>query len=1035
MSIAKAVVSRPVLWLVVFALIAITGIFLISGIAIEMFPEVEMPFLVIAASYPGADPETVEKSVTSVLEAAVANTGGIQKMTSMSRSQSSIIMLQFDFGTNIDIKTNRLRESIDRVASILPDNVPSPMIMQFRPEDQPIMRIAVRSIKDNGLTQNDLRTFAKNQLEDQFKQIEGVASTSVEGGQDPIIRVSLSQNRLEAYGVTINEIARSLAIQNMELGAGFIEEGIIEYSIKTTGEYSSLAEIANTVVLQTSGADIRLQDIGEVSFDYQDERSAVYINGKPGVYISIIKQSGVNTVKVADQIYQSFDYLTQTLPKNITLEITQDSTLQTRAMINELIKSAVSGVLLAMVILFIFLRNINSSIIVGFAIPFSFVVTLLIMSLAHITINMMTLAGLILGLGMVVDCSIVVIESITAYREKGEKPKLAAILAGEEVISAIIAGTLTTLCVFVPFILFKNQLEFVGMMIQDMVFTIVISIASSLFIAIFLVPVLASKWLPVQSRLQKPLRNPIIKKIDAGVANAITSLTSAYQRLLAKALRHRLITVLLVLCAFLGSAFALGKMDIAMMPDMQSDTVNMNIEMPVGTRYEDTMAVALEMQEYTIAEISGIKNIITNIGSRGQLISSSSVNIATVTVILDVDKPGTDTGEMVKQKLRSHFADFPNAIFSFESSDPGADLMGGGSDIDIVLRYAELAEGFDTAETVRRILENNVPEIEDITINMSEGLPQVNVKIDRERAYNMGLNVASVAAEIAASMNGVTATKFRQSGNEYSVILQLDKEDRYELPDLGRIFVRSSKGMLFPVSNFASFEKTKGPVSINRETQARTIHITADVKEGNSTRKVDSKIKGLLHAEGINASYAGALQNTQGMVQTFIMVIILALLLVFGVMAAQYESFRDPFINFCTIPLLLIGVVLIHLISGQPISAFTMIGIVLLIGVVVNNGILLVDYTNQLVRKGISVSEACLKAGASRFRPVLMTALTTMLGLAPMAFFPGSSSSITSPIGLVVFGGLASATFITLFFIPVLYSLFHNKQKEQKDVL
>ena len=1032
MSVAKAIVNRPVLWLVVFVLISISGFFMVSNIAVEKYPEVQMPYLVISTTYSGADPETVEKSVTNVLEAAIANTGGIQKMTSTSRSQSSLIILQFDFGTNMDVKTNRVRESIDRVKNMLPDNLASPIIMQLRPEDQPIMRIAVRGNTDSVLSQNDLRSIAKNELEDQFKQIEGIASVNVEGGQDSIVRVSLSQNRLEAYGVTITEIARSLTAQNRELGAGFIEEGLIEYSIKTSGEFSSLAEIANTVVLQIGGADIRLQDIGEVSFDFEEERSTVYVNGEPGVYLSIIKQSGANTVKVADQVYKRLKNLKKTLPKEINLEITQDDTLQTRAMLNELVNSAMSGVILAMLIVILFLRNINGSIIIGLAIPLSFLITLLVMALSNITINMMTLAGLILGLGMTVDCSIVVLESVMVYREKGEKPTLAAILAGEEVMSSLIASTITTISVFIPIILFKNRLEIVGIIVQDMVFTICVSVVASLFIGIFLVPVLASKWLPVHSRLQKPLRNPLIKKIDTCISNIIQALTNGYQWLLSKALKHRVITVFLVVCLFLGSAFAMTRLDITMLPPEDGDTVVLNIEMSLGTRYEETKAVALEIQEFAIAEINGVKNIMTNIGSTGTALSGSTgTNTASITVVLDLNAPNVDSDEAAKDKLRSHFAEFPNAVFSFSSL--GLARLLGGSDIDIVLRADDLAEGIATAGTIQSLLENGVPEVQDISLDIDEGLPQVNVNIDRNRAYNMGLNVASIASEIAASMNGVTATTFMQMGDQYNVVLQLAKEDRYELPDLGRIFVRSSNGRLFPISNFASFEKTHAPVSINHEGQARIIHITAVVKEGYSIKKVETKIGKILDEQGIQATFAGSSQSTQNMMQTFILVIILALLLVYGVMAAQYESFIDPLINFCTIPLLLIGIVLIHIFTGQTMSAFTMIGIVLLAGVVVNNGILLVDYTNQLVRKGKSVMEACLEAGGNRFRPVLMTALTTMLGLAPMAFFPGSSSRITSPIGLVVFGGLASATVITLVFIPVLYSLVHNKKGEIKN--
>jgi len=1032
MSVAKAVVGRPVLWLVIFSLVAISSIFLISNIAVDMYPEIERPFLIISTTYPGADPETVEQNVTSIIERALANVGDIKKMTSVSRSQSSVITIEFEYGTDMEIKTNRARENIDRVRNALPDNVGSPVFLRMGPDDSAVMRIAVRGISGSGLTQNDLRAFAINELEDRFRQIENVASVSIDGGLDPIVQVALSQNRLEAYGLTISEISRSLASQNVNLGAGFIEDGLVEYSLRTTGEFSSLAEVANTVVAQSGGADIRLLDIGEVTFGFQEERSAVYVNGEPGVYLSVNKQQGANTVRLVDQVYRQLELIERILPSHINLEVILDASVQTRAMINELVSSIIMGLILAMLILFFFFRNTRGSIIVGLSIPVSFAATLLVMSLSNITVNMMTLAGLILGMGMTVDCSIVVIENIIAYREKGEKKKIAAILAGEEVMSSLIAATISTVCVFVPIILFKNQLGFIGLMFQDLVYTVVISVVVSLFTGICLVPVLASKWLPIYSRTQKPLSNSLVRYIDERVAKSIIAFTNAYQWVLSKALKHKLVTILLVISALGGSILAFGKLDTIIMPRLNSDTLVISIEMPLGTRYDDTKAVALEIQEFAIANINGIKNIITNIGrSGGGAMAGTGTNIASILVVIDLDDPNADSNMEARNKLRLHSMNFPNAAIRFGSSGPGG--MMGGSDIDIVLRIDDITEGLATAETIKQVLETLVPEVQDVSVDMREGLPQINVNIDRERVYNMGLSVTSIAVEIAASMNGVTSTTLRQSGGEYNVVLQLAKEDRYELPDLGRIFVRSSRGILFPVSNFASFDKSQGPVTINRESQVRTIHITASVREGYSVRQVETKISELLDELGINVIYAGLMQETQNMMQTFILVIGLALLLIFGVMAAQYESFRDPFINFCTIPLVMIGVVFIHIITNQPISAFSMIGIVLLAGLVTNNGILLVNYTNQLVRKGMSVHEACIKAGAIRFRPVLMTALTTMLALAPMAFFPGTSSAITSPIGLAVFGGLTSATVITLVFIPVLYSIFHSKVKEQND--
>jgi HAE1 family hydrophobic/amphiphilic exporter-1 len=1030
-SVAKAVVRRPVLWLVVFALLSICGMYFLSNVAIDMFPEVEAPWLIIYSTYPGADPETVEKSLTDVLEGALANTAGITKMESESREQTGIIFLEFAFGADMDAKMNRVRENIDLVRDSLPETATAPVMMLLQANDEPIMRIALRAKAEAGRDQNELRALAKKEMQKQLEQIEGVATVSVEGGQDAIVQAALSQNRLEAYGVTISEISGSLAAQNLKLGAGTIEEGLVEYSVKTSGEYASLADIAAVVVAGTGGADIRVEDIGEVSMGFRDERSAVYVGGEPGVYLSIMKQRGANTVAVAAAVYERLDELKAALPRDISFEITQDSTAQIRAMIAELINSAVLGVALAMLVLLLFFRNIYSTIIIGLSIPVSFLITLLAMNLAHITVNMMTLAGLILGLGMIVDSSIVVLESISKFREQGEKPAAAVIHAGEEVMSSIIASTITTICVFLPIYLFKNGLGVIGLLVEDMLFTIGISVVSSLLVALFLVPVLAGKWMPVHSRVQKPLRSPFLAGLDRGIARILEAVNGAYRALLSRALAHRLLTLVMTGAAFLGSVLALTKLTIELMPDMDSDIITLSIEMPLGTRYADTKALALEMQEFAIAEIKGAKTIMADVGGEGVVFAGKGNNTAEITVIRNLDDPRADSAGAVKEKLRAHFSAFPNAVFSFPES--GLAAIMGDADIDIVLRADDMHKGLAGAWSVKQVLENQIPEVQDIAIDINAGLPQVSVTIDRQRAYNMGLTIAAIANEIAARMNGVTATSFRKSADDYDVVVRLAKEDRGALPDLGKIFVRASNGVLHPVSNFATFEKTLAPASIKHEGQARVIHVTAEVKEGHTIADTEAKIKKLLDEQGIDASFSGASKETRKMLQTFALVITLALLLVFGTMAAQYESFRDPFINFCTIPLALIGVVLVHILTGQAMNAFTMLGFVMLVGIVVNNGIILVDYTNILTRRGMSVMDACLKAGVVRLRPVLMTALTTMLGLAPMAFFPGKSSGMTAPVGLAVFGGLASATFITLFFTPVMYSLVNAKHKEIKD--
>jgi HAE1 family hydrophobic/amphiphilic exporter-1 len=1027
MSLAQSIVKRPVLGIVVFGLTAIVALYLMSGIAIDMLPDVSMPYLIVNTNYQGAGPETVEKSVTKLLESQLVNVSGLESVSSTSGEGASMIIMEFKYGSDLDVKTNDVRDRLDRIKSRLPDGADTPIIMQIDPNSQPILRIAVRGSREA----NDLRSIAVNTIQDRLEQINGVASTSVLGGSERLVRVEISRNRLEAYGLSISAIANSLAAQNLEMGAGSIVDDMKNYSIRTTGEFRSVADIAETVVARLGGADIRLMDIADVSLAYPDESTSVFINGENGVYVAVYKQSGSNSVSVADNVYAKLKEIQSILPRDVKLEVTADSTTQIRDMINELVNSALTGAVLAIGILFIFLRNIKSTVIIGISIPFSILVTLLVMNLAGLTLNMLTMAGLILGLGMIVDCSIVILENIYKYRERGTKPDMAAVLGGDEVMSSIIASTLTTLAVFVPIILFKNRLGMIGELIQGLTFTVGIALASSLLVAIFLVPILASKYLPLNTRVQKPLKNKLLIAADSAVERVIQGLTGGYTRLLSAAVKHRLFTTIIVIATFVGSVLVLPKMRIILMPSMNEDSVSLNVELPLGTTYEETRAVMLQLQEIAIDEIKGAKNIIVNAGATGGAFSSSaSSNVGSLTVNLNLDDPASDSSEQVKRKLRSRFDDFPGVTLSFGQGRMSALT---GSDIDLALHINDIAEGLAAAREIKTLLEERVSELAEVRIDMNEGLPQVEVIIDRRRAYNMGLSIGSIAREISAAMNGVTATTFRSGGDEYLVKLELRDEDREKLPDLGRIFIASNTGTLVPLSNFAALEKGLGPVSVKRENQSRTIHITGTLTPGQGAREVEQKIKTVLDEnyllpEDITISYEGQWGEISKTVSTFILIITLAILLVFGVMAGQYESFRDPFINLCTIPLMLIGVIAIYLVTGQAISAFSLVGLVMLAGMVVNNGIVLVDYTNLLVRRGMTVREACVEAGASRLRPVLMTTLTTVLGLIPMAFFPGKSATMIQPIGLTVIGGLMSSTLITLFFIPVLYSLINRRR-------
>lgn len=1025
MSVAKRVVERPILVAIVFALIMVVSLYTLSDLALDLMPDTERPVLMVSASYSGASPESVEKSVTATLESALINVSGLQGLSSTSSEGSSRLELEFEYGTDLDAATNDVRDKLDRIRRSLPDDAYDPQIFRFSSSDMPIMRIAVSGERSS----EELKVIAEDIIQPRLEQVDGIAEADVNGGRERVVRVELSQNRLDAYGLTITGIASRLATANVELGGGSIGEGTKNYLIRTTGEYASVDEIASTVVGTVGGYDVRLSDLGTVAMGYEDESRLVYVNGEPGVYVSLTKRSGSNSVQAADAVYEKLEEIEPLLPSDVTMEIVSDDTLSIRSTLSNLLSSALQGALLAMAVLFLFLRSVKSTVIIGVSIPFSILVTLLCMYFAGITLNMMTMTGLILGVGMIVDASIVILENIYQYRERGARPTIASILGSQEMTSSIVAGNLTTIVVFVPILFFKDRLGMIGMMFGDIIFTIVISLLSSLFVALLLVPVLASAYLPLTTRKERPIRNRAVAAADGALDGALDLLDRAYGKALRAAVAHRPTVVILVVGFFALSLAFIPGMNINMMPNSDDSSINLSVTMPLGTKLGETKAVMLAMEAYAMDELEGVETVITTVGGGGMMGGGSSSYSGQLSIALSDFSERVDDARAMQAKLRAHFAEFPNATFSFSM---GRMRQMSGSDIDVVIRTQDLDVGIATAHTLIDLLEEKVPDLEDVAMDLSEGLPQVEVVIDRERAYAFGVTVQAIAKEIDASVDGVTATTYREAGDEYAVTLLLREADRSKLPDLERIFVQGTSGRV-AVANFASLEKGVGPVSISREDQSRVIHVTAGITSDRRAGDVEDEIKAVIAdnvvlPDGTRLSYEGSWASVMETGGYFVLIVTMALLLVFGVMAGQYESWKDPIINMFTIPLLLIGVVAVYAVTGESLTMFTAMGVVMLIGIVVNNGIVLVDYTNLLVRRGTPVREACVRGGASRLRPVLMTTLTTVLGLLPMALSSGENSQMLKPIGLTVLGGLLSSTLITLFFIPVMYSFFNERR-------
>ena len=1023
MSIARKNLEHPVLVLIVFALLAAVGLFTLKNVALGLFPDIDSPYVMVSATYANAGPESVEKTVTEILEGALISVNGLKNLYSTSTESGSSIQLEFNYGIDIESAVNDIRDKLGRVQRQLPDAVNSPTIFRFNGDSKPIMRIAVRGNR----SLSDIKEMAEDTISDIFEQADGVAEASVMGGKTKIVRIELDQNRLAAYGFTVSQVSAALAKQNLDLGGGKLNEGQKDYVVRTTGEFKSLEEINNTLIQTVNGYDVKLSDIGNAFWGFQDITRDVFINGEHGVYITITKQTDANSVTVSNNVHEKIEELKETLPSDIKLEIISDDTDAIRETINTLVDSAWQGLLLAVIVLFIFLQNVKSTIIIAISIPLSLLITLLSMSFAGITLNMMTLTGLILGVGMIVDASIVMIDNIYSYRSRGAKPKISAILGSQEMIVSVISGNLTTICVFVPFLLYMKDLGMMGQMFKGIIFTIVIALCSSLLVAIFLVPVLAGKFLPLTNRKEKPVKSRIMKGFYGLCTKVLDAITKVYSRILKKALEYRAVTIIIAVCLLVIAISLLPTLGMNMMPQGNDDSVTLSITLPIGTPLEDTRDVSLAMEQIVRKEISSFEKLITTVGGGGR---NANTYKSSIQITLNKD---SGSAVEVQNKLRKYFTQFPGAKFSFGAGTRGQMM---GSDIDIALRSDDLDEALSVADKIVSVMED-ISALGDITIDTEEGLPQVEIEIDRERAYSFGVDVSTVAKEINYAVNGVTSTTYRQAGKDYDVTVMYQPSDRENIIDLETMYVSGTGGKV-SLSNFATLKKGLGPVSIKRENQRRIVHITASILTSDNANLVEDAIKeGIANTfivpDNVSVSYEGSWQDTNEQMKLYSGILIMAILLVFGVMAATYESFKAPLINLATIPFLLIGVVFLYKIIGQPLSIMAMVGLIMLVGIVVNNGIILVDYTNLLRNRNIPMMEACFQAGVSRLRPVLMTTLTTILGMIPMCFASEGQSAMVQPIGIAVVGGLTSSTFVTLLVIPVLYSLVMKDEKKLKS--
>ncbi len=1028
MNIAELSVNRPVAILMVYVLICTIAVLFVPQLAVDMFPSTDFPTLSVSCSYSGAGPEEVEKNVTIPLEDALASLEDLEEITSTSSEGRSRIRLNYGYDKDMDEASDQVQQVLNTMGNRLPDDASDPVLWKFDFSSRPIMQLMITG----NAPIEELKNLGEKVAKPMLERVSGVAQADVSGGMDRIVEVAISANRLEAYGLTMGQVASALRSQNIQMSSGSITAGNLDYLVRTDEEFSSLEEIRSAVVKTISAPTasesinrskvVRLEDIAEVYESYEEGSYAVFVNGTPSVMIQVSDESDANSILVARGVNEALRTINDALPEGIELVVTMDDTSITASSMNQVYQSAFQGVILAVVIIFLFLRSLKSTLVIAFSLPISILITLACMYFMHLTLNMMTMSGLILGVGMIVDCSIVILENIHRYRERGAKAKVAAVLGSREMLSAITASTLTTLCVFIPVLLFKSDLEMLGEMFEELVITVVISLICSLFVAVTLVPSLCGGFLKLNTRVQKPLKFKPLKAVDDRAERILTGLERGYRTGLDYVLNNKFLVLALVAVLFVLSLQRFTSLGMNMsMRVTTDDKVTINLSMPEGTTSSVTQSNLFAMVEIVEREVREYEDIIVRVWG-----SSGSIEIS----LPDPEFQTQSTAEIMTA-LRSYLTEFPSAIFTFTAGR----RFGSRSAVDVSVLSQDVDLSEQVADEIVEIL-RTVPDVLDPVSSLEAGGPELQISVDRDRAAALGISLTTLGGEVQALLNGVTATTFRLKGEEMDIKLVLDEGDRSNLTDLSSFYITGKDGRI-PLSNVAALVESRSPSSIARENRTRIIHVTADASARAAVSDLSPLVKSILDEqlvlpEGVTIEMGGEFRQMQQFNSSLLIIVAVAIFLVFGVMAAQFESLLDPFIILFSIPLLLIGVSAMYRITGQPFSTYAAVGIVALVGIVVNNAIVLVDYTNILRRRGTPLRRACLEAGSHRMRPILMTSLTTILGMVPMAFFPGEGAEQIQPIGQTMVGGLISSTFMTLFVVPAVYYQLNRRREERR---
>lgn len=1017
MSLPDFSVRRPILVSMLTLIVLLLGSVALRELKVDLLPSIEMPTVTVDTRYPGANPEVMERLVTQILEEIIATNPGIEELTSRSGDGWSRITVLYEWGTDVDAAALELQAKLEDEINELPEDVQRPRVGKFDIGSFPVVLIGISTALDPV----EVSEIVENQLRYRLTRIPGVAQADLWGSFDREVRVELDPDRLRSLGLSLNEILLALRAANLDVPTGQIEAGRYEVMLRAPAEFQSLDEIRGLIIRRSEGADIRLGQVAEIRDTYGRLTRIIRVDGELGLRLAIRKKAGANTVEVSRLILAEIEAINAAFPQLKLVPVTDQGNFIQRS-IENVARSVFYGGGLAVLVLLFFLRNFRSTLIIGVSIPISIIATFAMVYFMGFTINLMTLGGLALGVGMMVDSSIVVIENIFRRRdEAGETRAVASAKGAAEVAPAIVASTITTLVIFLPVVFVRGVS---GVLFTDLALVIVFSLCASLLVSLSLVPMLASRFL--RSREAEAARSARLQDWVDQSGAMLVKLENRYAKSLRAVIRHPWRTVAGVSCIFGASLVLLPLVGTEFIPPSDEGEVQIYGEMEVGTRL-DLLDQQTRLMETMVMEAvpETVSSLVTVRGNESTIQLSigpaSSRTRSNVQIADDLRRQLTGAIPGMEVRVRA-----PQGQFLLQS------LFASGDGLQVEIR------GYETEELARlaREVENalrSVDGVGDVRSSLSEGVPQEKILIDRDKVADAGISVEDVARLLETAFAGKEAGKYRLGGDSYRIFVQLKDAHRRNIAEVLDLLVRNGGGELIPLRNLVEVRPGLGPETIERKNQERLARVSVNVTTrdlGGLAREMEERLQAIPLPSGFEFIVAGSFEEQQEAFAELILAFILAVLLVYMVLACQYESLRNPLVVIFSVPTAAIGVVATLLLTGTTFNLQSGIGCIMLGGIVVNNAILLVDQTRQLRLAGQVVEAALIEAGRRRLRPILMTTLTTVLGLLPLALGIGEGADAQAPLGRAVIGGLVASTFLTLFFVPVVYTLLHPGAKE-----